>query len=1178
MFNPHFLKKGSNDFFKNLLIICFSLLPINIFAQNIQINEIVSSNSKLFDEDGDSPDWFELHNISAGTISLSGWHVSDDATLPQKWAFPATDINAGAYMKIWASDKDRKTKNFYRTFINAGDEFKYITPNSEVDNQWTIPEFDDTSWQTGYSGLGYGDGDDATIVPTGTLSIFLRKKFTLNDLSIINNLILDIDYDDAFVAYINGKEVARANINGVPPAYNASPLTDHEAAIYNGGIPERFIVENNADLLIQGENVLCIQLHNMSNTSSDLTIIPFLSASFSSESSEGIESPEILNLQNASMHTNFKLAQGETLHLYDSQGNLVHSMIITNLPPDNSIGISPTDGSTVYFMEPTPAAANTTQSFTGVNNTIIQFSDQGGISSSLSLSLSGISTNETIRYTLDLTEPDETSDIYTAPISIASTSVVRARVFQNGYIPSITQTRTFLIDANHNIPIISLVTEPDNLFDEQRGIYVHGDTYESNFPYFGSNFWEDWERPVNFALYEADGSIGTILDGGVKIFGGWSRGNAQRSLSIFARKRYGNDVINYPLFPQLPYSTFQSIVLRNSGNDWLNTNFRDAILTSLMDGSDVDFQAHRTVATYLNEQYWGMYNMREKVNEHFLASKHGLDPDDVDLLERQGEVVHGDNTDTDYWALVDFIQSNSLGTTTNYQQVSEQMDVENFAAYQVAQIYFNNTDWPGNNIKFWRPKTGKWRWILYDTDFGFGIWNPYDYQNNTLEFALDPYGPNWPNPPWSTLFLRRLVQNNEFKNMFINKFADELNTRFLPTKVVAHINSVIEGKDSEIVNHYDRWSDYVENWDWSGQIQNMRTWANERPNYMRQHIMSKFNILATHQITVENYDNDKGYIRLNSLELKDSYWSGIYFQGIPVKLVAAPLKGYRFSHWSGASTSTEPEIELSLLEATSVEAHFEEAEDIVINEINYNSSATNNSADWIELYNPRSESMDLSNWVFKDDDDNHSFVLPEGTIIFPKDYLIISRDTVQFKTVYPDVDYKVGNFDFGLGSTSDAARIFDNNGILRDEVNYNSVAPWPTTANGQGGTLELISPDLDNSLPESWNSVNTNGSPGLGTDGSVGIENSNFTEFIRYSNPFTDILEVDFELKNSTQLSIALYDTKGSILHRFENKRYQAGIHQISADLSHLKNGVYFLRFEDDANPGKVLKLVKMEN
>ena len=88
-----------------------------------------------------------------------------------------------------------------------------------------------------------------------------------------------------------------------------------------------------------------------------------------------------------------------------------------------------------------------------------------------------------------------------------------------------------------------------------------------------------------------------------------------------------------------------------------------------------------------------------------------------------------------------------------------EIDIENFIIYQVAQIYFDNTDWPGNNIKFWRPENGKWKWILYDTDFGFGIWGNNNYQNNTLSFALQSNGPGWPNPPWSTLLFRRLVQN-----------------------------------------------------------------------------------------------------------------------------------------------------------------------------------------------------------------------------------------------------------------------------------------------------------------------------------------------------------------------------------------------------------------------------------
>ena len=188
---------------------------------------------------------------------------------------------------------------------------------------------------------------------------------------------------------------------------------------------------------------------------------------------------------------------------------------------------------------------------------------------------------------------------------------------------------------------MSLVTDPYNLFDNDYGIYVYGDEYNPAYPHFGANFWEDWERPIHFSLYNEDGTLAANYNAGVKIFGGWSRGQDQRSLSIFARGGYGVSEFQYQFFEDINYDEFQSLVLRNSGNDWLRSNIRDIATTSLMEGTDLDYQRYTSVASYINGDYWGIYHMREKTSENMLASKHNIDADEIDLLELNAEIVDG---------------------------------------------------------------------------------------------------------------------------------------------------------------------------------------------------------------------------------------------------------------------------------------------------------------------------------------------------------------------------------------------------------------------------------------------------------------------------------------------------------------------------------------------------------
>ena len=413
------------------------VLMSTVTAQTVRINEVTSSNSIYTDEDGDTPDWIELHNYGTQSVSINNWGLSDDVLNLTKWVFPNMTLSPDQYLLLWASSKNRSEVTFATTLVNQGDSFKYLTPNSEPDPNWKNASFDDSGWSQGNSGFGYADGDDATEVPNGTQSVYLRVSFNVSDLSTLTSLILDMDYDDAFVAYINGTEVVRANINGVPPPYNSPTIQDHEALMYSGGAPERFLISNPESLLNAGENILTIQGHNISAGSSDFTIIPFLSAVFSTPNSSGVNPPEILGLTSGNLHTNFKIASNsETLTLSDATGAVVDQVVIENLPPNTSYGVSVTNGSLVSYTEMTPGSVNSSNDFLGAIGSSVIFSKEGGyLSGQTNLTLSGNLSGQSIRYTTDATIPTKTSPLHVWPIQISENTVVRARIFQDNYLP-----------------------------------------------------------------------------------------------------------------------------------------------------------------------------------------------------------------------------------------------------------------------------------------------------------------------------------------------------------------------------------------------------------------------------------------------------------------------------------------------------------------------------------------------------------------------------------------------------------------------------------------------------------------------------------------------------------------------------------------------------------------------
>jgi len=1160
------------------------LMSSNVFCQDIRINELVASNSIIYDEDGDTPDWIELYNYGSAPVSLQNWSVSDVVDNDNPWIFPDITINEDEYLLIWASNKNRGQLTFPRTLINQGDTFRYITPNSSVPNIWTGVNYNVNSWLEGSSGFGYNDGDDSTNISNGTISVFLRKDFTVSNIDDIVSLILDVDYDDGFVAYINGVEVARANINGSPPAYNSTTNTDHEAQMYSGGLPDRFVVDNFQDILVQGNNTLSIQVHNVSNESSDLTIIPFLTALFSSESSEGVTPPDILQFSSTnSLHTDFKISSsGESIYLKNDNGDLLDSISFENLQSDVSIGVSANSSELVYFQTTTPNEENDSNEFDGLVSSTVQFSNDGGaLYNSINLTLSGNEDDEYIRYTLDSSEPDYTSTFYDSPIQINSNSVIRAKIFKNNYLPSYSDTRSFFFNTSHDMPFVSIVSDPYNLFDNDYGIYELGDDADSGFPYFGANFWEDWERPSHFSFYNSDGGLEVGFNAGIKIFGAYSRGNAQKSFAFFARGQYGLSEFNYPFFSELNYSKFQSFTLRNSGNDWLKSQIKDAATTSLMYGTDLEYQSHRSVASYINGDYWGLYNIREKVNEHFIASKANVSVDNIDILTNNSEIVYG--TNEDYINLKNFISFNSLNVQSNYEYVKTQIDIDNFIIYNVIQLYGDNQDWPGNNIKYWKSDGGKWRWILYDTDFSFaGEWWAWDVNNhylrNTLNFVLSGNQTNWANAPWATFMLRNLIQNTEFRNKFVNRYADEINTRFLGSNVVQHFNDIYDRIIEEVPDHMQRWNSDDDPYNY---VEYMINFAVNRPEYAKEHILSELDLPNYHKVSIDNPTPDIGFVKVNNnLKIQELTWNGDYFEEVPITLKAIPEFGYTFSHWSGATDSTEEEITLDVNGDKFIEAYFVEDQtptdlNIVINEINYKSSDDFNSDDWIELYNPNDYSIDVSNWIFTDDNDANTYVFPENTIIQEESYLVVVKDIGDFSNSFAEISNYIGEFDFGLSSSSDAIRIFNSEMVIQDEVYYTSSFPWPNLGNGDGYTLELISPSLDNSLPESWTNFNQYGSPNQVNSPTASINNIEQINAVLWPNPVENSLNITLNIDYSAKYTIDLFDLKGVNLKTIFSGNLGLGDININYRTDNLSSGVYIIKIISNNGINKMIKFIK---
>ncbi len=933
-------------------------LTMNSYSQAVVINELMPLNgSTLADADGDYSDWIELYNAGDKEVDLSGYGLTDNITVPFKWIFPTVTIRPQDFLLVFASDKDRREISLnWETIIDWGDTWKYIVPGSEPPAGWRNAGFNDGSWNSGKSGFGYGDNDDSTVLAQ-ILSVYIRKEFIIENLSDCKKALLHIDYDDGFVAYLNGYEVARGNLGtpGIPPVYNqGAASSSHEAAMYSGGRPEEFEIDSVFKYLNQGANILAIQVHNYNTGSSDLTAIPFFTLGLGATPQDPSGISPYLNIRPQELHTNFKItSSGESIFLFSSEGILVDSMYVHASSADISKGRKP-DGheSLLFFTIATPGGPNLTEGIIIATGKVPGFSNQAGFyPSAFNLTLNAPA-GDTIYYTTDGSVPDKSSVRYVNPVIINQSAVVRARVISGEEVGDLV-TNSYVLGRNFDMPVVSLSLKPEDLWDYYNGIYVEGPGAQQAMPHYGANYWMDWEKPAHIEFFEPDGTPGFELDAGIKIYGQWSRTHPQKSLAVYARNIYGGNQIAYDIFRFIPVNTFKSLVIRNSGNDFYYTTFRDAFMQSLVSDLDIDLVAYRPAVIYLNGEYWGIQNIREKITEHYVASHYGnVDKDSIDMLENNQNIIHGSSSH--YAAMMEFIEVNDISDTSVYNELKTMMDVNNFIDYQLSQIYYDNTDWPGNNVKYWREQSpgGRWRWIMFDTDFGFSLYNTNNYSNNTLQFAIVPNSQDqWPNPAWSTYLFQRLLQNQWFRTDFINHFADNLNTRFHPARVRAQILYFRAKYLYEMPYHLERWSNNMSRWNSS--IENMLTFAAYRSENVRNHIRSQFGINSTHQINLDIDDFGSGKIRINTITPFSYPWTGIYFDNVPVRLTAMPEPGYRFLSWQGSVESTGRSITVNVLSNLNIRAVFEPdgsgLNHIIINEISYNSGPESDAGDWIEI-------------------------------------------------------------------------------------------------------------------------------------------------------------------------------------------------------------------------------------
>ena len=818
---------------KNLFTLLFLFAITNYaFSQNIVINEILSSNSYTnTDEDGSYQDWIEVYNNGTMAVNLSGYGLSDDATILFKWTFPSVSIAPGEYLLVWASDKNRTVAGspLHTNFklSPAGNTVLLTNPaGTTVDTVPSIPMQSDIS----YGRLPNGSGPFVFFQTTTPNAVNANSGFT--------ELL-------------------------TPPTFS----------------------QNSA----------------------------FLTAGFN------------LTLTSA--------IPGTTI-LYTLDGSD---------PDENNLS-----GTTYSYKNQYPEfPGNSTGPLLQKSFQTLQYSAPIAIAdrSALANKIAAISTTYSFNPTYIPTNP------------IFKGTTVRAKVIKPGALSSTIATKNYFISPQginrFTLPVMSLSIPENKLFDYNDGILVAGvdfDTWRTANPTLEpptsgttANFFRKGianERIANMN-YFVNGINVLNQNIGLRVHGGSSRVAQNKSLNISAKTIYGDNSMSYPFFNDKPFDSYSDLVLHNSGNDFDQTMFRDALCQELMKSLNVATKGYQPVITFVNGEYWGILSARDKIDDNYFKRVFNIQLNEIEVLEEKYLLLEGTDN-SNYLDLINYVTNNSLATPANYDYIKTRLDPENFEDYFISNIFFANGDWPMNNIIYWRKKTaayepnapygndGRWRWLAHDMDDTFSISNP-NFDTNSLAMATAPNGVTYPNPDWSTLLLRKMLENNDFKIEFINRFADLLNTSFLSSTIITKMNEMKIVLAPEVLEQSARWAEPIDIEDWNYFLNFQTNFANARPSIQRDHIRLQFGIASNLNATLNVSNPNNGYIKMNTIDVTEGTpgiannpypWTGIYFNGIPIKLKAVAKPGFVFSYWSGASTSTNPEITITPTANFSVTANF----------------------------------------------------------------------------------------------------------------------------------------------------------------------------------------------------------------------------------------------------------------
>jgi hypothetical protein len=566
-------------------------------------------------------------------------------------------------------------------------------------------------------------------------------------------------------------------------------------------------------------------------------------------------------------HTNFKLtSKGETVYLTNGV-DILDSMDFGVINEDYTYGRLE-EGSEIktYLAIPTPYKTNRN------SGTVVSSKESGFYKDEFELELLAADGQE-IYYTTNGDDPTIESELYQNKVDIKNeydefeylnlptaapdsvncrmnfhvpeSEIPRCRIISYCVIDeegnsSKVYRKSFFFHNKHSLPIASIITDNRNLFSQDSGIFVPGNTYEEEVPcWTGNYFQKGWEKPATITYFEnRDKTLEEDI--GLQIHGETTRTSPQKSLRVSARKKYGVNKFENVFFKDAPVEEFNSLVLRTTMACMSHTLMKDALTLSCIQNLDHEKTYVKPTVVYINGNYWGISELRNRLDEDYLSDKYEIKEDSINIVSVDNRDKKRHGSYDEFREIYDFVLDNDLSIEENYEIVENYLDVDNFIDYYLAEMYFANYDWPGSNYLIWngQGEHKKYKNLFFDIDAG---WDNPDF--DMFEHTNEQESERWPNPRSKNIFQQSLFSNSSFRNKFIYRALVLLENDFSFETVKMKIDSFLITYGSEIDNNINRFGFPESREIWMANVEeSLIYFARERECQFRKHMKEFFDL------------------------------------------------------------------------------------------------------------------------------------------------------------------------------------------------------------------------------------------------------------------------------------------------------------------------------------------------